>query len=158
MRRKDRQLSEADAWALLKLASWGVLAFEPDEDGYPHAVPINCAYVDGALLFHCAKAGKKLDILARDNRVCFAATIQHEMIPEEYTAHFESVICYGRISRLPDEEVTSALAVFATGVFKMPISEGILKKSGEGAPATAILRMEIEHITGKRSGSLNSLG
>lgn len=47
MRRRDRELDEAEALALLREAEWGVLA-TVDADGWPYAVPVNHAVVDGA--------------------------------------------------------------------------------------------------------------
>ncbi len=156
MRRKDRELPEQEARQLLGLAKWGTLSLVPDELGYPHAVPINCAYVDGHLLLHCARQGKKLDLLDKDPRACFSAVLAH--VPElaKYTAHYESVICYGRVERLPEDEAAEALGRFTAGVFDVPV-EQIAGDMQRAARNVLMLRMTIEHITGKRSGPVNSL-
>lgn len=151
MRRADRALSEEDTRSLLSLARWGTLSLAPDEHGYPHAIPINCAYVDGALLFHCGQQGKKLDILKRDERACFSAMLSHVMVPDQFTAHFESVICYGRVRRVAEDEIPKALTAFTAAVFGVP-EQSIAGEVARCSHAVVMLRMEIEHMTGKRSG------
>ena len=59
MRRKDRELKEEEAYAVLREGGDGVLA-TLGEDGYPYAVPMNHVLADGALYLHSALAGHKL--------------------------------------------------------------------------------------------------
>ena len=40
-------------------------------DGRPVIKPLNFAYCEGRIYFHCALEGEKLDDISRDNRVCF---------------------------------------------------------------------------------------
>ncbi len=40
-------------------------------DGRPMVKPLNFAYREGRIYFHCARDGEKLDDIKRDNRVCF---------------------------------------------------------------------------------------
>jgi uncharacterized protein len=42
------------------------------EDGYPYITAVNYVYFRGAVYFHCASSGEKLNNIARNNRVCFA--------------------------------------------------------------------------------------
>ncbi len=53
IRRRDRALDEVEALAILEKAEWGVLA-TVDAEGWPYAVPMNHALVEGALLLHSA--------------------------------------------------------------------------------------------------------
>ena len=39
--------------------------------GKPYVVPLNYAYVEGKILFHCALTGMKLDYLRENPQVCF---------------------------------------------------------------------------------------
>lgn len=41
-------------------------------DGYPYITPVNYVYLRGAVYFHCARQGEKLDNLRREPKVCFA--------------------------------------------------------------------------------------
>lgn len=150
MRRQDRALSDAEAREMLGRVKWGTLSLAQDDGGWPHAVPVNCAYVDGALLFHCGREGKKLEILDRDGRACFSAVVSHLLVPERLTAHFESVMCYGRVRRVPDDEKVEALSAFTAAVFDWPVEKARAKIVGCALP-TVVLRMGIEHLSGKRS-------
>ena len=150
IRRADRALTEAEARAFLDKAAWGTLSLCPDENGYPHAVPINCAYLGGALYFHCAYEGKKLRALERDNRACFSAAALHELSLSKFTSYYESVLCYGRVTRVPEPEKTEALVRFTAHVFSVP-EAGIRAKVEQCAAPTLMLRMEIDRITGKRN-------
>ena len=78
--------------------------------GEPYVVPLNYAYIDGKILFHCALEGKKLDYLAANPRVCFSVARQPEA---EVLSHeqgdachsdSDSVICYGRARVVEDLE------------------------------------------------------
>jgi uncharacterized protein len=44
-------------------------------DGYPYITPVNYVFYQGAIYFHCAHQGEKIDNIARDNRVCFEVDI-----------------------------------------------------------------------------------
>ena len=39
-------------------------------DGQPYVVPLNYAYVENKILFHCALEGKKLDCIRANPQVC----------------------------------------------------------------------------------------
>lgn len=41
------------------------------DDGYPYIVPVNYVYWQGAVYFHCALVGEKLDNIRRLAKVCF---------------------------------------------------------------------------------------
>ena len=70
-------------------------------DGQPYVVPLNYAFVDGKILFHCAFTGKKLDYLRSNPRVCFTVGRQSGKVTRHAPGDpchpdSESVICYGR--------------------------------------------------------------
>ena len=64
MRRALQELSRAESEEILRRGSCGVLALQGD-DGYPYTVPLSYCYEGGRIYFHCAKAGYKLDCIAR---------------------------------------------------------------------------------------------
>ncbi|GAV22898.1 pyridoxamine 5'-phosphate oxidase family protein [Carboxydothermus pertinax] len=67
LRRKDRALPEALAELILTDGEYGVLATAGKE--YPYAVPLNYVYKNGAIYFHSALEGQKLDLLKENPRV-----------------------------------------------------------------------------------------
>jgi nitroimidazol reductase NimA-like FMN-containing flavoprotein (pyridoxamine 5'-phosphate oxidase superfamily) len=80
------------------------------DDGQPYVVPLNYGYVleDGhlTLYFHCAVAGRKLEIISRNNRACFEVDCSHQMQTGEaacqYSMNFESIIGSGLVEVVTD--------------------------------------------------------
>ena len=80
------------------------------DGGEPYIVPMNFGYRDGHLYFHCAREGRKLDVLRANPRVCFeleagVRTVRGETACKWSTA-YESVIGWGTATVLMDEEGT----------------------------------------------------
>jgi nitroimidazol reductase NimA-like FMN-containing flavoprotein (pyridoxamine 5'-phosphate oxidase superfamily) len=148
MRRRDRELSEAEAWAILDKASWGVLA-TVGWDGWPYAVPLNHALVDGALLLHCATSGHKLDNLASDTRVSYCVVTESEVLPAELSTRYESAIVFGRASLIHDEAAKrEALQAFGQR-FAAEHPEAVTAEIDKDLFRTAVLRISVERVTGK---------
>lgn len=84
------------------------------DDDYPYAIPISYVYDDTKLYFHSAKSGHKLDAIKRNSKVSFCVIDQDQVVPEEYTSYFRSVILFGKMRILEDEqEKRSAIEMLA---------------------------------------------
>jgi nitroimidazol reductase NimA-like FMN-containing flavoprotein (pyridoxamine 5'-phosphate oxidase superfamily) len=148
MRRRDRELSEAEALRLLQEAEWGVLA-TVDEAGWPYAVPVNHAVVDRDLIIHCATTGHKLENLARNPKVSYCAVTQAETLPLELATRYASVIVFGQAELVADEGEKRRLlralgSRFAAG------NPGLVEQEiGKDLFRTAVVRIRIERATGK---------
>ncbi len=76
----------------------------------PYVVPMNFGHEWSGnrliLYFHCAVAGRKLDIIRRNNRACFQMDRLHQLVPGDqacrYSMNYESLIGSGRIEILAD--------------------------------------------------------
>ena len=55
------------------------------EDNVPYVVPMNFGYKDNCLYFHCAKAGKKIDVIRQNNKVCFEMDIDQTIVNQKVT-------------------------------------------------------------------------
>ena len=102
MRRKKQLLTPEERAAVLHRGTSGVLALAGD-DGYPYAVPMSYVYDGAKLYFHCAKSGHKLDAIRRNCKASFCVIDQDQIVPEEYTSHFRSVIVFGTMRILEDD-------------------------------------------------------
>lgn len=154
MRRKTQQLPQAEAEELLRAGSSGVLALAGNE-GYPYALPISYVYHEGRLYFHCAPTGHKLDAIARCPKASFCVIAQDDVVPERYTTRYRSVIAFGSIRRLEDEQAI----VKALDILGRKYAPG-LDPSAEIARSlhrVCVLEMEIERLTGKEGLELASL-
>lgn len=103
MRRKKQELSLEDSVAILNRATSGVLAVSGDDD-YPYAVPLSFVYDNSKIYFHCAKAGHKLDWIAKNKKVSFWVIDYDNVVPEKYTTYFRSVIIFGKARILDNPE------------------------------------------------------
>jgi len=117
----------------------------------PYVVPLNCGYVEGKILFHCAMTGKKLDYLKANERVCFTVGRQSGEIrrhAEGDPCHVDSdsVICYGRARIVEDLEERKEVLDTFNRCFK-PDAEGIPLESVKNCCAVVI---DIIEMTGRR--------
>ncbi|MCI9555972.1 MAG: pyridoxamine 5'-phosphate oxidase family protein [Lawsonibacter sp.] len=151
MRRKKQLLSQEETAAVLSRGSSGVLALA-GEDGYPYAVPLSYVYDGGSLYFHCARSGHKLDAIRRCEKASFCVIDQDQIVPEEYTSYFRSVIAFGRVRILEDEgEKRAAIEKLALKYAPDSTVEDrkqVIQKEWE---PLCMLEMELDHVTGKEA-------
>ena len=154
MHKIKRQMTDEAAKAAFAQGHHGTLAVNGD-DGYPYAVPVNYVYVDGRIYIHSAKVGYKMDCVKRDSKVCFSAILDAQVVPKMVTARFTSVIAFGKASLVEDEdERYMALKTFVDRLCGPgALAEGMafLEKT---IARTAIIRVDVESMTGKTSGAV----
>lgn len=149
MRRKDREITDKAAIeAILQRAQVCRIALADGEQ--PYIVPVCFGYEPGRLYFHSATEGRKLDILRRNDRVCFEAEADAEFIPAdqacEWTVRFSSVIGFGKAAFVENpEEKEHALQVLMQHYGGQTTGFGDLRR-------VAVIRIDVEEMTGKRSG------
>ena len=148
MRRKDRELSEQEAYGVLEQGGDGVLATW-GADGYPYAVPMNHVLSGGALYLHCAQKGHKLENLDHCDKVSYCVVAEREVVPAEISTSYRSAIVFGRAARVedPEEKRRGLLALlhrFTPNHMEIALAE-LEKDFGR----TTVLRVEIHRITGK---------
>ena len=87
---------------MLSQATNGVLSLI-DQDGEPYGVPLSFAY-DGTdtLYFHSARTGHKIECISTHNRASFCIVAKDEIVPEEFTSYFRSVIANGKLEIVTD--------------------------------------------------------
>lgn len=150
MRRTDREIKDATAIrAILEEAL--VCRIGLSDNGMPYVVPMNYGLGENCLYLHCAAEGRKLDILGRNDRVCFEMDLMREIktAPEPcgWGALYDSVIGFGRavIMELPAEKRAALDRIMehcgAKGPFPYP---------DETLARTVVIRIDIESITAKR--------
>ena len=135
LRRTRQALSAQDCADVLDRGSSGVLALLGD-GGYPYAVPLNYVREGDKLYFHCAKEGHKIDAVRQEPRASFCVIDQDQVVPEEYTTYFRSVIAFGTVRILEDVgEKRAAIGKLAVKYFPGDTAEGGTPPStGSGVP------------------------
>ena len=152
MRRFRQEMTSEECTAILKRNQTGVLAVAGD-DNYPYAVPMNYLYANGKIYFHCALSGHKTDAIARNKKVSFCVIDQDDIIPEQFTSHFRSVIAFGTIRVLDD--VTEKRQVMEQIAACFSPQEELNDKRAQEVErrfrAVCLWEMEIQHLSGKKS-------
>lgn len=147
--RKKQALSPEDCIAILQREKRGVLAVLGDED-YPYAVPLNHYYCpeDGKLYFHSGKTGHKIDAMRRHPKASFC--VYGEGIPSDtWALRFESVIVFGRIEIVEDEETVVRMARELSRKFTDDEAY-IQQEIDRHLHRTLLFALAPEQITGKR--------
>ena len=151
MRRKKQKLSKEECDRILYTGTSGVLALHGD-DGYPYAVPISYVYDGEKLLFHSAKNGHKIDAILKNANASFCVIDQDQIVPEEYTTYFRSIIAFGKIRILEDDtEKRSAIEKLAVKYAPDDTAENRDKAIEREWKPLCMMEMEIEHLTGKQA-------
>ena len=151
MRRKKQRLSKEECDRILYNGTSGVLALHGD-NGYPYAVPVSYVYNGEKLLFHSAKNGHKIDAILKNAAASFCVIDQDQIVPEEYTTYFRSIIAFGRIRILEDDtEKRSAIEKIAVKYAPDDTAENRDKAIEREWKPLCMMEMEIEHLTGKQA-------
>ena len=148
MYKEKRQLSAEETQALFVKGHHGILSVNGD-DGYPYAVPVNYVFIDGKIYIHSAKYGYKIDALKQNDKVCFTAILNSQIIPDKFTAPFESVVAFGKASFIDDgDEKLTALRTFIER-FSPDHQEAGERFIHAAYEKTQIIRIDVEQMTGK---------
>lgn len=151
MRRKNQALSPQAVTEILQNETVGVLALAGDDD-YPYTVPMNYVYDGEKLFFHSAKSGHKIDAIQRSAKASFCVIAKDQIVPEEYTTYFRSVIVFGQI-RCLDEDVEKRTAIDLLARKYAPDDTTANREQAiarDWAPL-CVLVMTIDHASGKEA-------
>ncbi len=122
------------------------------DNNMPYVVPMDFGYKDNCLYFHGAKEGMKIDIIKRNNSVCFEMDIDHTFLKPEgrpcgWEAKYQSVIGFGKAFIVENfKEKSEAVNIITQhyGGDYYPFSEDELENVN-------IIKLEIASITGKKA-------
>lgn len=153
MRRKKQELSIEECKKILDRNTSGVLAVFGDE-GYPYTVPMSYVFDGKAIYFHSAKQGHKLDAIRSYNKVSFCVIDQDQVIPEKYTTYFRSVVVFGWISIVTEEEEKQNSLSMLSKKYSPNDEEGRLKEIDQLIAHTEMIKLELEHMSGKEAKEL----
>lgn len=124
------------------------------DETYPYILPLNYGIeVEGekvALYFHGAMEGRKYELLEKNPKVCFEVDRNRGLFgfPEEgfCTMSYESVIGQGTLAVVTGEERMHGMRILMEHYYpgeEFPIHPAVMEQ-------TCMLKLEVEHMTGKR--------
>lgn len=148
MRRFRQGLPQAEVLRILERGKYCVLAVSGD-DGYPYAVPVNYVFDGKSVYIHCARQGHKIDSLHRNPKCSLCIVYRDDVVAEEFTSYFRSVIAFGK-ARVVDslEEKIAALkmlgAKYSPGIDPDAEIDRFIK-------TVCVLEIGIESVSGKEA-------
>jgi len=151
MRRKEKEITEKyEIEAVIKKST--VCRIGISDNNIPYIVPMCFGYLENMIYVHSSFKGKKIDILQKNQNVCFEFDIDTEIIEGEsacaWSMKYKSVIGFGKsifINELDDKRkaLNIIMAQYSNSHFEF--SEKIIS-------GTCVIRIEIESMSGKQSG------
>jgi hypothetical protein len=151
MRRKDKEITDkSEIESIISRAMVCHLALA--DQNHPYVVPLCFGYKENTLYLHSAGKGKKIDILKKNNMVCFEFDVDYETIKADkacsWSMTYKSVIGFGRASFVEDFESKC----HALDIIMLQYGGESFEYPAEKVKNTLIIKIEIEHMTGKQSG------
>ncbi|MHB9029914.1 MAG: pyridoxamine 5'-phosphate oxidase family protein [Candidatus Latescibacterota bacterium] len=152
MFREDKEITGREEMEAI-LRESPVIRIGLTDNDIPYVVPMNFVYRDGSILLHSAPRGQKVEMLHWNPRVCFETDIGHAAIPGEnpctWGFGYRSVIGFGKAHFIDDPEEKREVLKLITERYSGIASGDI---PGDRVGGVAIIRIDIESMTGKRSG------
>lgn len=149
MRRFKQKVSDDECIEILKSTKRGVLSVIGD-DGYPYGMPINHYYCeeDGKIYFHGAKAGHKIDAIKACDKASYCVYNDGFRKEGEWALNITSVITFGRLSLVEDEDV--ALKICSELTKKFTDDQTYLERELQHFfKNVQCIELVPEHMTGK---------
>lgn len=151
MRRREKQITDRSQIEAI-IARSQVCRLALSDGGQPYIVPLCFGYRRSRLYFHSAAAGRKIDILRRNPRVCFEFDLEPEPVAGQsacaWTLRYRSVIGFGTAEILQDPEETRA---GLEAIMAQYAGEGPHEFSADALAQTRVIRVTVEQMTGKQS-------
>ncbi len=147
LRRVDRKISLADIAELLNKCDYGVLS-TMGEDGYPYGVPISYIYMNGAIYFHSATEGHKLENINYHKKGSFCVVGNTEILADKFTTNYVSAIAFGVLKEVAEEEKEQALLGFLEKYSSAHMEKG-KAYIASSAHQTKVIKLSIKHVSGK---------
>jgi len=154
LRRKDRQMDDADTWRLLETTEVGRLGLV-DPQGWPYVLPLSFVVDDHRIYFHKTTAPGHMRVAVDANpQVCFEVDRPGPVFPSgvrgpcDTSVAYESAIAFGRCELVADRAeklriLGLLMAKYADPSWERPDTWPLLDQ-------TAVFAVTVERVTGKR--------
>ena len=154
MRRSERRItSRKTIDAIISEADVCRIAFAVGN--VPYIVALSFGYDPGGagtLYFHGAPEGRKMEMMKKNNLVCFAMDTDHKLYGKNkacgWSMKYKSIVGYGKLSLVRDNiERIKALNL----IMDHYGAQGLYNYDEKNLARTAILRLDITEISGKQA-------
>jgi len=151
MRRKEKEITDIEEIEqVIKKAKVCRLGLVDNDE--PYIVPVCFGYERNSLYFHSAPEGRKVALIKKNNKVCFEIDTDVEIVNAEkpcgWTTKYRSVVGTGRAYIL-EKDVEKAHGL---SLIMKQYAGGESGLDFEKLNLVLIVRIDIESVTGKKSG------
>ncbi len=149
MRKSHKQIPHQECVELLCGEKRGILSVLGDND-YPYGLPLNHFYnpEDEKIYFHSGMTGHMVDAIKKHSKASFCVYDQGYRKEGEWALNIRSVIVFGRIEIVEDQE--KALAMVRKLCEKFTSDQEFVERAiREEFDRTLFFALVPEHITGK---------
>ncbi len=150
MRRKEKEITDKDEIdSIIRQAQ--VCRLGLADAGVAYIVPLCFGYDGNQLYFHSAREGRKIEILKRNNQVCFEFEVDTKISPGktvcDWGMQYRSVVGYGTASfiEIPGKKRR------ALDIIMAQYADGAFEYAAEALDKILITKVDISSMTGKKS-------
>jgi len=117
----------------------------------PYLLAFNFGYRNQTIYIHTGKTGKKLDVLAKNNKVCVLFDTDHELffrnqpVACSWRQRYRSVMAHGKAVKVEDFEQKTA----ALNIFMQNYAEQQFTYSTPAINNIEVFEIKIERMTGR---------
>lgn len=152
MRRADREIKEFDEMIQV-IEKCDVCRIALNDEEYHYILPLNFGMQieDGKIVFyfHGATEGKKYELMEKNPKASFELDCAHRLVTSQEkgscTMEYESIIGYGKLELVPEEEKYAALCILMKHYHKedFAFNKAVI-------PKTTVFKLTVDTCTGKR--------
>ncbi|MCD4717591.1 MAG: pyridoxamine 5'-phosphate oxidase family protein [Desulfobacterales bacterium] len=152
MRKKEREINDKEEIeTILKKAT--VMRIALVNGDMPYIVPVAFGYKDDVIYFHSSRKGMKMDIIRKNNNICFEVETDVALVegqkPCDFNFEYRSVIGFGTAHILEsDEEKRKGFDVLMTHYADPPF-----EYKPQGLKAAFVVKIGIDGMKGKKPDS-----
>jgi len=153
MKRKEKEIKNRDEMERI-LEEANACRIALSDNLVPYIVPVAFGYENNIIYFHSSPEGKKIEILKKNNNVCFEIDTNIEVVknlatPCIGTIKYYSVIGFGKASFIVDlEKKKKALDI----IVRHYLPGNLFSYSEDSLNKVVVVKIEISIMTGKKSG------
>ncbi len=150
MRRKEKEITDSSEIesVIQKARICRVGMVDGDR---PYVVPMCFGYETGTIYLHSAQAGRKITVFKKNANVCVEFDTDQVLVENEKACRFgmryASVLAFGKIRFVKDPDSKRHALDLIIGHYR----EGSFDYPDDSLAQTAVLEVDVETLTGKRS-------
>lgn len=148
IRLKENALDDIKTKAILSKGSYGVLS-TMGEDGYPYGVPLNYAYQENCICFHCAQKGHKLENLSFNDKVSFTVVTRSDVLANKFDTDYESAVAFGTAIEVTERSEKEAILISIINKYSAEFMKAGKNYMQKHWGDTKVYKVEIDYLTGK---------